>query len=226
MQLRGAARLPLVALAAAAAIAVAGCTGGSPAAPAARAADVEPVARDEPRPAATIEDAAESPPLAAHEPAAEPPAPPVDAPTATATVAPEAGQQGHHAPTRATATPASATPAPTAPAVSAEPTPAPTPDATPTAPPSAPEPVTGAPVPPVAPQAEAFDASRAFSGAQFPSLNDPRVLTREQATWLEGDDLVLGAVQNGASRAYPLSMLAFHHIVNDQLGGKPYLVTF
>ena len=119
-----------------------------------------------------------------------------------------------------------ATPEATPPAVSAEPTPAPTPDPTPTATPAPPEPVTGAPVPPVELQAEAFDGSRAFSGAQFPSLNNPRVLTREQATWLDGDDLVLGAVQNGASRAYPLSMLAFHHIVNDELGGKPYLVTF
>ena len=46
------------------------------------------------------------------------------------------------------------------------------------------------------------------------------------AWWLQPDDAVLGAVQNGAARAYPLFMMEIHHVANDQLGGAPYLVTF
>ena len=38
--------------------------------------------------------------------------------------------------------------------------------------------------------------------------------------------VVLGAVQNGDARAYPAFMMAYHHIVNDVLGGFPYLVTY
>ena len=40
------------------------------------------------------------------------------------------------------------------------------------------------------------------------------------------EDLVMGAVQNGSARAYPLFMMRFHHVANDELGGAPYLVTF
>ena len=40
------------------------------------------------------------------------------------------------------------------------------------------------------------------------------------------DSLVLGAELNGESRAYLLSMMSFHHVANDELGGEPYLVTF
>jgi len=36
-----------------------------------------------------------------------------------------------------------------------------------------------------------------------------------QAIRLQGDSLVLGAVRNGKTRAYPLSMMTFHHVVND-----------
>ena len=37
---------------------------------------------------------------------------------------------------------------------------------------------------------------------------------------------MLGAVQNGEARAYPISMMTFHHVANGVLGGEPYLVTF
>ena len=43
---------------------------------------------------------------------------------------------------------------------------------------------------------------------------------------MEDEFLVLGAVQNGEARAYPLFQMAFHHVANDELGGEPLLVTF
>lgn len=39
-------------------------------------------------------------------------------------------------------------------------------------------------------------------------------------------ELVLGVTKGGSARAYVLSQIAFYHLVNDELGGQPLLVTF
>ncbi|MFQ5380274.1 MAG: DUF3179 domain-containing (seleno)protein [Dehalococcoidia bacterium] len=84
----------------------------------------------------------------------------------------------------------------------------------------------GAPVPPPEPVSVSVDLSRSNNAGDFPPLTDPAAVPAADATWLDGDSLVLGAVQNGEARAYQLSMMTFHHVVNDSLGGDPYLVTF
>ena len=87
--------------------------------------------------------------------------------------------------------------------------------------------LTGAPVPAPVAASSAFDAGRADARAgSFPPLDDPQVAPAGEAPWMADDDLVLGAVRNGEARAYPLFMMTFHHVANDQLGGEPYLVTF
>lgn len=87
--------------------------------------------------------------------------------------------------------------------------------------------LTGAPVPVAeAPSAE-FEADKLNLGAgRFPPLDRPAVVPASEATWLRPTSLVLGALQNGEARAYPLFMMTFHHVANDELGGGPYLVTF
>lgn len=40
------------------------------------------------------------------------------------------------------------------------------------------------------------------------------------------DKVVLGVTINGESKAYPISMLIYHHQVRDVLGGKPIMVTY
>ena len=90
-----------------------------------------------------------------------------------------------------------------------------------------PDGLTGAPVPPPTAQSDAFDVDRArLRAGSFPALDYPQVVAAADADWMEDDFLVLGAVQNGESRAYPLFMMTFHHVANDELGGEPYLVTF
>ena len=90
-----------------------------------------------------------------------------------------------------------------------------------------PDGLTGAPVPPPTAKSDAFDVARARLGAgTFPPLDYPEVVAAADADWMEDDSLVLGAVQDGEARAYPLFMMTFHHVANDELGGKPYLVTF
>ncbi len=87
--------------------------------------------------------------------------------------------------------------------------------------------LTGAPVPRLEAQSAEFDASRLNQTAgRFPPLDDPTIVSAGEAPWLEAETLVLGAVQNGEARAYPIAMMTFHHVANDVLGGEPYLVTF
>ncbi len=40
------------------------------------------------------------------------------------------------------------------------------------------------------------------------------------------DKLVLGVVENGEARAYPLQLIGYHHQVRDTVGGKPIMVTY
>ena len=87
--------------------------------------------------------------------------------------------------------------------------------------------LTGAPVPQTEAQSAEFDADLlSQGGGRFPPLDDPTIVTAEGATWMSDDTLVLGAVQNGEARAYPIAMMRYHHVSNDVLGGEPYLVTF
>ena len=87
--------------------------------------------------------------------------------------------------------------------------------------------LTGAPVPRLEAQSAEFDASRLNQTAgRFPPLDDPTIVSAGEAPWLEAETLVLGAVQNGEARAYPITMMTLHHVANDVLGGEPYLVTF
>jgi len=43
---------------------------------------------------------------------------------------------------------------------------------------------------------------------------------------LHEDELVMGVAINGEAKAYPVSVLRFREMVNDELGGGPILVTW
>ncbi len=62
--------------------------------------------------------------------------------------------------------------------------------------------------------------------SRFVPLDNPEVVSADEATFLQPDDRVLGLTVGGESRAYPISMMTFHHVANDILGGLPVLVTF
>jgi len=40
------------------------------------------------------------------------------------------------------------------------------------------------------------------------------------------DKLVLGVVENGEARAYPIQLIGYHHQVRDTVGGEPIMVTY
>jgi len=54
----------------------------------------------------------------------------------------------------------------------------------------------------------------------FASFDDPRVAARGLAR----DTPVLGIVIAGEARAYPVSVMSMHEVVNDEFGGEPYAV--
>ncbi|MEM7531390.1 MAG: DUF3179 domain-containing protein [Chloroflexota bacterium] len=61
----------------------------------------------------------------------------------------------------------------------------------------------------------------------IPSIDDPAFEEIAAASQrLSGRDPVIVYENNGEARAYPLSILIWHEIVNDEVGGKPVSVTF
>lgn len=65
-----------------------------------------------------------------------------------------------------------------------------------------------------------------FPRSRFVPLDNPDVVPAGAVSFLQPDDRVLGVTVNGESRAYPVSMMTFHHVANDVVGGEPVLVTF
>lgn len=60
----------------------------------------------------------------------------------------------------------------------------------------------------------------------IPAITNPRTVSASQADFLQGDDRVVGVVLGGEARAYPISILTQHEIINDQLGEIPLAVTY
>ena len=60
----------------------------------------------------------------------------------------------------------------------------------------------------------------------IPSIDDPRFVAADRATWLAAADLVIGVEIDGTARAYPLRILNVHEVVNDEVAGRPLAVTY
>lgn len=61
----------------------------------------------------------------------------------------------------------------------------------------------------------------------IPAINKPNFISSEEAdSWIDPDEPVISFQLNGTARAYPLQILIWHEIVNDNIGEIPVLVTF
>jgi hypothetical protein len=61
----------------------------------------------------------------------------------------------------------------------------------------------------------------------IPSIDNPKFISVQEASkFLEDSELVLGLNINGDIRSYPLQILVWHEIVNDEVGGVPVAVTY
>jgi hypothetical protein len=61
----------------------------------------------------------------------------------------------------------------------------------------------------------------------IPPIDHPRFETAQQADrWLDERHPVVVILAGGEARAYPLGILIWHEIVNDEVGGRPVTVTY
>ena len=60
----------------------------------------------------------------------------------------------------------------------------------------------------------------------IPALSDPTLISAAQADYLGDDDRVVGITLKGQSRAYPIAILNWHEIVNDEIGAQRIAVTY
>jgi hypothetical protein len=60
----------------------------------------------------------------------------------------------------------------------------------------------------------------------IPAIDTPRTVPVSKVTNLADTEPVIGLVINGKARAYPLRIMTWHEIVNDELGGVPVTVTY
>lgn len=60
----------------------------------------------------------------------------------------------------------------------------------------------------------------------IPALFDPVFAAAGEAGHMKGDEKVIGVEHNGDARAYPIRILSWHELVNDNVGGEPLLVSW
>lgn len=60
----------------------------------------------------------------------------------------------------------------------------------------------------------------------IPALKNPKYIAGEINTQLRKDDQMIGVFVNGEARAYPLRIMSWHELVNDNIGGLPILVSW
>ena len=60
----------------------------------------------------------------------------------------------------------------------------------------------------------------------IPSIDNPKFATASEADFVFDENIVVGVNYGGESKAYPLFILTWHEIVNDEIGGLPISVTY
>ena len=60
----------------------------------------------------------------------------------------------------------------------------------------------------------------------IPALQQPAFIAADQPGAPQPQQRVLGLTINGDARAYPIAILNWHELVNDQVGGQPVLISY
>ena len=60
----------------------------------------------------------------------------------------------------------------------------------------------------------------------FNPLPNPAYAKASEATFIADTDMVMAVEINGESVAYPVRQMAYHHVVQDAVGGKPITATY
>ena len=60
----------------------------------------------------------------------------------------------------------------------------------------------------------------------IPAINEPKFLPADKAVYLRDTDRILGIEIKGVSKAYPISILNWHEIVNDEIEETHFAITY
>ena len=60
----------------------------------------------------------------------------------------------------------------------------------------------------------------------IPSIDNPQFASLTGSAFMQHSDIVIGLEINGEAKAYPLSILVWHEIVNDNVGNTPVAITY
>jgi hypothetical protein len=60
----------------------------------------------------------------------------------------------------------------------------------------------------------------------FNPLTKAGYIKSSEAKFVEDNDIVLAVIQNGEAAAYPVRQMAYHHLVQDVVGGTPIVATY
>ncbi len=69
-------------------------------------------------------------------------------------------------------------------------------------------------------------ARRPIVERMFAPIEEARFVPVAEAAFSEPDALVLGVSIGAQSKAYPIAMMAYHHLLNDQLAGEAFVATY
>jgi len=61
---------------------------------------------------------------------------------------------------------------------------------------------------------------------EIPSLDAPQFVSVREVDFLRDEDKVVGIIINGEAKAYPIRILNWHEVVNDQVSGQKVVVTW
>ena len=62
--------------------------------------------------------------------------------------------------------------------------------------------------------------------SMFAPLGMPQFVKVSDSDFVEKDDIVLAVVVAGDAAAYPVRQMAYHHVVQDDVGGVPLVATY
>jgi MFS family permease len=60
----------------------------------------------------------------------------------------------------------------------------------------------------------------------FNPLPNPAYAKASDAAFVADDDIVMSVENNGETAAYPVRLMAYHHVVQDVVGGTPIVATY
>ena len=72
----------------------------------------------------------------------------------------------------------------------------------------------------------AYGARINFFEKMFAPIEKAGFVAVTEADHLVPEEMVMGVVAGARAKAYPVGMMAYHHILNDEVGGEPIVVTY